>query len=513
MNQEGLWGQESGVGDKSTQEKDPKESQPRIKKVNRKQLHMRVVDVEDLVAEDHPVRAIWELVGRLDLGRYYQDVQALEGYAGRPAMDPKVLLCVWVYAYSTGVGSARQIARLCEYDPAYQWLTGLEVINYHSLSDFRVHHKEGLDDLFAQILGLLSSEGLITLERVMQDGTRIKASAGSKTFRRKDRIRKHLEVARRHVAEIDRQASEGEIGERELRSKQVAAEQRVKRLESALKEFEQINSIGSRGKQIRVSTTDPDARVMKQSDGGFCPSYNAQISTDASEGIIVGAHVSKAGNDSRELRPGVEQVERNIGRVANQVVADGSYNSLENIISLEGKGIDFISPIPKLENRPGGINKHLGIDKRYRAEAFVYSQADDSYRCPGGEKLRCTEKVNKEGRILYRYKVKEGVCQRCEYKDRCCPNTKTGRSINRTQYTDQIKSFIAKMQTEEAKQAYKERSAVAEFSNAWIKEKIRLRQFSLRGLVKVGIELLWVCLTYNIQQWIRLIWRPQFAAG
>jgi transposase len=179
-----------------------KKPRPRLKLINRQQLVMRPMDVEQLVPEDHEVRAIWEFVGRLELSRYYEDIGVVEGEAGRPALDPRLMISLWVYAYSKGVSSAREISRLCEYDPAYQWLTGMELINYHTLSDFRVKHKEALDELFTEILGLLSVEGLISLERVMHDGMKIKACASADTFRREGRIRAHLDLAREQVEQM-----------------------------------------------------------------------------------------------------------------------------------------------------------------------------------------------------------------------------------------------------------------------------------------------------------------------
>src|SRR5512136_1425683 len=157
---------------------------PRVVTVNRQQSAMRIVQVEGLVEADHPVRAIWEFVGRLDLRRFYGRIEAVEGGEGRPAWDPRMMIGLWAYAYSRGVSSAREVSRLCEHDPAYQWLTGLQVVNHHSLSDFRVTHKGELEELFTQMLGVLSSEGLITLERVMHDGTKIKAWASGNSFRR-----------------------------------------------------------------------------------------------------------------------------------------------------------------------------------------------------------------------------------------------------------------------------------------------------------------------------------------
>ncbi|MBI4707727.1 MAG: transposase [Candidatus Omnitrophica bacterium] len=191
-----------GMSCKSIGKEPPK---PRLLMVNRNQMRLHPVEVEKLVSEDHEVRAIWELVGRLDLSRYYESIEAKEGIAGRPTYDPQLLISIWIYSYSKGIGSAREIARLCEYDPAYQWFTGMDIINYHTLSDFRVKHREAMERVFVEILGVLSSEGLVTLERVMHDGTKVKANASGDTFRKEERITKHLEIAKeqiKHIAEI-----------------------------------------------------------------------------------------------------------------------------------------------------------------------------------------------------------------------------------------------------------------------------------------------------------------------
>jgi transposase len=148
------------------------------------------LDVERLIEEDHPARAIWELVGRLDLASFLAPIASVQGQAGRPAFDPHLLVSLWLYAYSRGIGSAREIARRCEYEPPFQWLTGLDVVNYHTLSDFRIEHRETLDELFSQVLAVLSAESLITLERVMHDGTKVYANAGQSSFCSKERIEK-----------------------------------------------------------------------------------------------------------------------------------------------------------------------------------------------------------------------------------------------------------------------------------------------------------------------------------
>src|SRR5580765_7491320 len=169
---------------------------PRLKKPNREQMVMTTVDVEELIPADHPARAIWELVGGLDLSGYAEQIKSVEGMAGRPRWDPQLLMSLWLYGYSDGVNSAREIERLCGHDPAYRWLAGMEKVNHHTLSDFRTGHKEELDGLFAQLLGLLRAEGMISLERVTQDGTKIKAYASSKSFKREDKIKESIRVAK-----------------------------------------------------------------------------------------------------------------------------------------------------------------------------------------------------------------------------------------------------------------------------------------------------------------------------
>src|SRR5665213_297266 len=146
-------------------------SEPLIRRINREQMCWRAVDVEQLIGEDHAARAIWELVGRLDLTGFYEGIECSEEEGGRPAFDPRLLISLWIYAYSQGIGSAREVARRCEWEPALQWLTGLEAVNYHTLASFRVQHRMELDEVFTQVLGLMSGEGLITLEQVVQDGT------------------------------------------------------------------------------------------------------------------------------------------------------------------------------------------------------------------------------------------------------------------------------------------------------------------------------------------------------
>ena len=485
-----------------------REPLPRLKPINRNQLLLRPVDMERLVSEDHEVRAIWEFTGHLDLVTYYENIHAVEGRAGSTAFDPRLLVSIWIYAYSKGTGSAREISRLCDYDPAYQWLTGMEPINYHTLADFRSSYKEPLDRLFVQVLGIMSAEGLITLERVMHDGTKIKALAGNNSFRREERIREHLRVAE----ELVLLTPDEEAGPRAEKARQRAAQEKKERMEHALLELEKIRKTKKRGekKEARVSTTDPDARIMKQSDGGYAPSYNIQISTDATAGVIIGVGVSQRPEDVNELMPAIERIEENLGEVPLQVVADGGYTHWENIIATDAAHIDFIGSLMD-RNRVAGQCTQRGVEDAFRPEHFVHDEQNDTYTCPEGKTLRHNGQEKLTGRTRHIYRARKKDCGLCHHKGHCCPGKANRRSIVRRVPDPAVVSFIEKMKTKEAKKIYKQRSAIAEFPHAWIKEKLALRQFHLRGLLKVGMEALWACLTYNIQQWIRLCWRPKLA--
>ncbi len=480
---------------------------PRVRVVDRSQLSWQMLDVERLIEADHPARAIWELVGGLKLEGFYARIEAVEGSAGRTAWDPRLLVSLWIYAYSRGISSAREIARRCTYEPAFQWLCGLGEVNHHTLSDFRVEHDGSLRELFVQVLGVLSAEGMVSMERVMHDGTRIKACAGADSFRRAERLKEHLEAARQQVEAMgDPRAEESA---RKRAAQQRAKRERQQRLEQAVEELERIRE-GKRvdKEQVRVSPSDPQARVMKQADGGFAPSYNVQLSTDAAHKIIVGTGVTQSGSDYGQLIGAVARVEANLGRKPAQVVVDGGFTTRENVMSMAEQGIDFVGSLAEVNQRIAGQKGKRGVSEAFYTDQFIYDAKKDVYRCPAGTVMKHKGRDFRLGVTFHQYRAPVERCRGCEFRSQCCPgNVHHGRSVIRTERAAAMRQFAQRMESPEGKAVYRQRGAVAEFPNAWIKEKLGLKQFRLRGLVKVELEVLWAALTYNIQQWIRLIWR------
>ena len=485
---------------------------PRLKAIDRQQMRLHPVEVERLVDADHAVRAIWELVGQRDLSGFYAPIKAVAGVAGREAIAPPLLISLWVWALSEGVSSAREIERRCQYHPVYQWLTGLEGINYHTLSDFRSEHQQALRQLFVEVLGVLDQAELVDLGPVMHDGMKVKANAADNTFHRPATLQQHLEVARQHVEQMEREESE-DVSPRQQAARQRAGREKQQRLEQALEELRQIQAHSQEPDKARASPTDPEARVMQQAQGASGPAYNVQISTHGQEKIIVGVGLSQCSSDAGELKPAVERAEANLKRPVEGMVVDAGFTNQATIEAMAERETPLIGSLPDPEARVETALKSCGVGEAFYPKAFVYDPGQNRYTCPAGKTLRYQDREKQKGSIRYRYRAAKADCQACPLKAQCCPHTSKGRAIWRVEDSEAVAAFKQKMATPEAQQTYKQRSQVAEFPNAWIKAKIGLRQFRLRGLVKVGMEALWACLTYNIQQWIRLVWRPERQAA
>jgi transposase len=326
---------------------------PRVRQAERTQVEWRPVALDALLPDDHRARAVWEYVEGLDLRPLYDRIRATEGAAGRPATDPKILLALWLYATIDGVGSARALARLCEEHVAYQWLCGGVPMNYHTLADFRTAHVAVLDTLLTHSVATLMAAGLVTLTRVAQDGLRVRASAGAASFRRRptlDRCRAAAEAQIRALrAELE--ADPAATRQRQRAAQERAARERATRVAQALA---QLPALEAKKKpadkdQARVSTTDPDARVMKMADGGFRPAYNIQFATDTSAQVVVGVAVSNSGSDHGQLAPMVEQVEQRHQQPPDAMLVDGGFATLEDIETVSSRTAVY-APVPQPRN-------------------------------------------------------------------------------------------------------------------------------------------------------------------
>lgn len=485
----------------------------KLRLVNRDQLLMAQIDVEHLIDEHHPARGIWEVTKGLDLSRYESAIRTRQGEAGRAAWPPQLLIAVWLYGYSQGVTSARELERQMEYEPGLMWLTGMDGINHHTLSDFRIGHGEALTELFTQMLVVMSEAGLVNLRLVAHDGTKIRAQAGVDSFRREATLREKLEQARQLVEEDPH----GEGGnKRRQAAQQRARRERLERAESALEQLQKIQGKLQEGEgkdRLRVSLSEAEARQMKHGDHAIAPSYNTQISTDADSGVIVGVHVSQSADDSHGLEEAMEQIEKNLGRLPEQVVADGGFTNRESIQRMAEGGIDFYGSLPDPRERSEAAMKSHGIDPKFAPHFFILQPETRTVKCPAGKVMKYLRRNKKRGDRYQSYQAQGADCLACEWQRQCCPrNAAKGRIVSfRDQEREQIAEFRKKMASEEGQCIYKRRGATAEFPFAWIKERMKLRKFRLFGLGKASLEAVWASLAYNVMIWIRA--RRQGATG
>jgi transposase len=490
---------------------------PKLKPIDREQGLLRPVIVDELVPPDHKARAIWDLTGQLDLSRYFSKIRSKEGKAGSPAWHPQLLLSVWLYAYSEQMTSAREVARVMEYEPGLMWLSGLGEVNYHKLSEFRAEYPEELKELMGELLGTLSREGFVKLECVAHDGTKIQAQAGSDTFRRGGTLEKEIAKARQMIEELEGQGETGpEENPRREAARERATRERSERMKQAAEELEKIRAgkeSEKERKEARVSLTEPEARIMKHgNDGGKAPSYNVQISTDAEQKIIVGIELTQSSSDSGSLQSAMEQVKETMGRYPEQVVADGGFTSEASIREMNQSPMEFYGSLAEPEVRQAAAMKAAGIDPAFRPSAFQVQAESKTLQCPAGKILGYVRQSKKGDITYWQYQAEGTDCRACDYQELCCPRPEQGRlvSIRMTENVE-VAAFREKMKTAAAQQIYKKRGPVAEFPNAWIKDKLGIRKFRLRGMAKATTEALWGAFTYNVQQWIRLSWRPKLA--
>ena len=325
---------------------------PRLRQVDRHQLIPPML-LEVLLSPDHQARVVWTFVEGLDLSPLYACIRSVEGGPGRPAIDPRILTALWLYATLEGVGSARALNFLCTEHHAFRWLVGGVSVIYHSLADFRVEHLDFLDRLLTHSVAVLREQGLVDLNRVAQDGMRVRASAGAASFRRRRTLEECLQEATEQVQHL-RQELETDPGEGQRRSakaRERAAHERQARVRAALERLPELEAKKEPKDKdkARASTTDPEATVMKMGDGGFRPAYNFQYSTDTSSQVIVGVEVTTNGSDQGELAPMVFQVQERHGQYPNEALVEGGFAKHEDIDTVSAAGIDcqVYAPVPK----------------------------------------------------------------------------------------------------------------------------------------------------------------------
>ena len=481
----------------------------RLRRPERAQLVMDTIDLERMIAPGHLARAVWELAGMLPTEGFLAENKSVEGHAGRPRLCPKMMLSLWVYGYSQGLGEGHAIAEEMKYEPGLRWLAGNDLICGRSLCEFRVAHAQALEQVFAELLGILARDGLVNLHELTLDGTKIKAHASSSSRRREKTLREHVAEAAEAVRTLENPHDAAERSAKKLEAQRRGAAERSRRLQAGLEELQKIRGgkPASQQEQARVSETDPQARPMKNGEGAYILGYNVQLATETKNKIIVNVAATQDAADQKQWEPALH-------RLAHQpvtVIVDGGYVTHDNLVAASARNVEMIGPAmdidARIERGRQASLRSAGIAPEFGPQAFVQIENGAAVRCPAGQRLPLQGVFDG----YQRYRSKSSDCAACAHRQLCSPQGR--RTVKLRCGADERRQiereFAERMRSEANREQYKKRGPTAEFPHAWIKEKFGLRQFHVRGLVKVGLEALWVALAYNIRQWERLVWRPK----
>jgi len=332
---------------------------PRLREPKRDQIELRATDIDSLIGEDHLARLIWAFVVSLDLSELENRIKARGSKPGHPTIAPRLMLALWLYATSQGVGSARALDRLCKSHDAYRWLCGGVSVNHHTLGDFRIDCADVLDRLLSEHLASLAEAGLVNLDTLAQDGVKIRASAGTSSFRRAETLERKLEAAQAVVEQLKREveAHPEESNKRIKAARERAARERKERVQAAQaalaelkgkrQQLEEKGGNGKKPKEPRASTTDADARVMKMADAGFRPAHNVQVTSAAGTQIIVAVDVGNNGSDRGLMKPMLEQLHVRMGRFPKHHIVDGGFCCASDIEWAHSQEIEVFCPPTK----------------------------------------------------------------------------------------------------------------------------------------------------------------------
>lgn len=363
-------------------------SKPRTTEPVRNQAQFHFEMPEDALEPEHPARVLWDALGRLDLSAFLVQARSFEGGAGRSTHSPRLMLTLWTFAISQGIGSAREIERLIETDRAFAWIAGSMSVSHHALSRFRVGHPEALDQLMTDILAALMHKGVLSLRLVALDGMRVRAAASAPSFRSEPSLLECREQAELHLKAILAQADDPELSFAQKAAREAGARDFQQRVEEAIATVHTLQESRAPSKSAaRASTTDAEARVMKMGDGGFHPALNVRAATAGSElggpRTIVAVEVTNVGSDMGSMSPMLAQIEQRTGLVPQTLLADANHANHDAISEASARGVDVLVPIPRRSQRTGPDGNHTPAIEQWR-ERMQTTEAKELYRARAG---------------------------------------------------------------------------------------------------------------------------------
>lgn len=411
----------------------------RVQRPQRNQVEMRFLALDEMLEKDHRARVVWQFVQTIDIQPLYADFKTTSNSEGRSPIAPEVLVALWLLATIDSISSAREVARRTTTDLPYMWICGGVSVNYHTLSDLRSNNADFFEKTLVNTVTAMMHADLVTLDTIAQDGMRVRASAGSSSFRRQPKLEELHQEATEHVKKLREQSEDeskrGKASAASQAAAQRAADERQQRIADSLSQVEELAKKKEKrekgdGKKARCSTTDPDARKMKMGDGGFRPAYNFQFATDGDSRVIVGVEVTNSGSDRGEMAPMYQSVCETYQKTPGKLLVDSAFATKGDVKLVEQSGTEVVSTVP--------------------GAASMRKRGKDPFSKQPGE-------------------------------------------------SDEFTAFRARMGTEEYQELYKQRPSIAEFPNAECRNR-GCRLLRVRGLEKVRSVGMLYALTFNLMR-------------
>jgi transposase len=493
--------------------------------INRCQITLFAPTLDDSLVNEHPVRLFDEVLRGIDFADWESMYVRV---AGQPPIHPRIMAAGLLYGLSLGIRSSRKLEDACGNRLDFIWLMEGRKPDHATFCKFRTDFAPQLKALFGKIGRVGIAMGLVTLNQLMLDGTDTRANNSRYQTGHRASVEQKLAALDGQIEQYMKQAAEQDKAEDQLYGQESSPvklppelkdlKRRQKKLAEALKRLNELDKEGA-GKNSpkgpAAPLTDPDSRVLPNKTGGYAPNYTSVLGTDADSGMIVDVQVLGNNNEVSTVLSAVANIEEQFGVKPKVVVADTGFNNGPNLQGLQEQNVEALMP-PRQQFAENSavredVSQPVARDQRGKLPvnpqnkcldkaAFIYDQEKDCYTCPMGKTLpyHHDKPYNRDG-VKGSSRIYEcGACAGCPLAKRCLPKSATERRVSRDEYEELREDLAAKMKTEEARARYKRRAHVAETPFAVLKTRMNFRQFLLRGLKKVEMELRWTAIAYNV---------------
>jgi transposase len=503
----------------------------------REQIVLFAETLEDRIPEDHPVRLLDEILGRMDWLLWEAEYH---GSFGQPPIHPSILAKALLFAMLRRIRSSRMIEYEIKHSADFIWLVSGRTIDHVTISNFRRKHTKQLKDLHRQVVKVAIDLGLAKLSELCIDGSRVLASANRyKTWTAK-KVRLALEEVDRQIAQaledmeatdsVDELLEDGESADhlpgplRDLKARRKQLDEHFKTLEQ-MDADRKANGIDPQKNPAQLPKTDPDARILPNKEGGYAANYTPMATTETENGFIVYADVVIGNVEHDQMVSTLDHVEAEHGVTVETVMGDTAYSTGPNLSAMEDRRTELLAPLaepkckdnPAIREDPTQPVAEEDLDrlpknpqtKRFDKSAFIYDEEADCYYCPAGKKLPRSgkEKKIRGGKPSFQLNYTCYECAGCPLAASCRknPNAKKGRKVTHDLHEGARRRHRERMRLDESKERYKTRQHIGESPFAVLKAVMGLRRFLLRGREGVQTEWLWGTTAFNLKKLIGLV--------